>query len=66
MNRRSILDARLGFTITKGFAVNFLFTIDERLQKYAKMIFPGSLELREKIEEMERISDQIGLNVQFQ
>ncbi|KAI0388406.1 hypothetical protein F5Y17DRAFT_452932 [Xylariaceae sp. FL0594] len=61
-----ILDARLGFEIKQGYAITFLFAVDEVVAKWAKIILPYSEGLAKKVADMEKESIKIGLNVAFQ
>ncbi len=61
-----ILDARLGFEIKQGYAITFLFAVDEVIANWAKIVLPYSEALVGKVSDMERESGKIGLNFTFE
>ncbi len=63
---RVVLDPRLGFTVFKGFAVTFVFAVQELVNKWGKMQLPYSPELDRKVAEISDISPKIGTNFTFQ
>ncbi|KAK4118164.1 hypothetical protein N657DRAFT_667302 [Parathielavia appendiculata] len=62
----AILDARLGFEIKQGYAITFLFAVDEVIANWAKIVLPYSEALVGKVSEMGRESKKIGLNFTFE
>ena len=60
---RTIIDARLGFTIIQGLAINFGFGTQEELKKWAPMRLPDLRNLRDIVASMR--SETIGNSFQF-
>jgi alpha-glucuronidase len=61
-----VLDARLGFEIKEGYAITFLFAVDEVIANWAKIVLPYSERLVEKVSNMKKESRKIGLNFTFE
>ena len=62
---RALLDVRLGFTITKGFAITFVFGVRELVDGWDKMQLPYSPELDKLIGEIDTWSKNIGTDFTF-
>ncbi len=63
---RVVLDPRLEFIVFKGFAVTFVFAVQELVNKWGKMQLSYSSELNRKVAEISNISPKIGTNFTFQ
>ena len=62
---RTILDVRLGFTVTKGFAITFVFAVQELVDGWDKMQLPHSPELEKLVADINSKSKKIGTNFKF-
>jgi len=60
---RAILDGRLSFKVLNGYAVTMVFAVQRRLDKFAKMILPGTPELRAQVDDM--TTPKIGFNYEY-
>ena len=60
---RTIIDARLGFKIIQGLAINFGFATKEELKKWAPMRLPDLRDLIDIVATMR--SETIGNNFEF-
>ena len=60
---RTIIDARLGFRIIQGLAINFGFATKEELKKWAPMRLPDMQKLRAIVTLMK--SEHMGNNFEF-
>ncbi len=60
-----MLDVRLGFTITKGFAITFVFAVRELVNGWDKMRLPHSAELERSVADLNNWSKKIGTNFTF-
>ncbi len=60
---RTVLDVRLGFTITKGFAITFVFAVRELVDGWDKMRLPYSAEMEKLVTDIS--SKKIGTNFKF-
>jgi hypothetical protein len=60
-----MLDVRLGFTITKGFAITFVFAVQELVDGWDKMRLPHSPELEKLVANISSSSTRIGTNFTF-
>lgn len=60
-----MLDVRLGFTITKGFAITFVFAVRELVNGWDKMRLPHSHELEKLVADISSGSKKIGTNFTF-
>lgn len=61
-----MLDIHLGFTITKGFAITFIFGVRELVNGWDKMRLPYSPELEELVADISAKSRKIGTNFEFE
>jgi len=60
-----VLDVRLGFTITKGFAITFVFAVRELVNGWDKMRLPYSPELEKSVADISNGSKKVGTNFTF-
>lgn len=60
-----MLDVRLGFTITKGFAITFVFAVQKLIKGWDKMRLPHSLEMEKMVADISNFSKKIGTNFTF-
>jgi hypothetical protein len=67
ISHRIIFDARIGFEIKKGYAITFEFATINVVEKWPKMILPSSLELIQKVADMESdlVNRKIRMNFVF-
>jgi len=60
-----MLDVRLEFTITKKFAITFVFAVQELVDGWDKMRLSHSLELEKLVANISSSSTRIGTNFTF-
>lgn len=60
---RTIIDARLGFKIIRGLAINFGFATKEELKEWAPMKLPDLRSLRDRVTAMR--GENSGNNFEF-
>ncbi|KAI9749076.1 MAG: hypothetical protein M4579_007011 [Chaenotheca gracillima] len=61
-----VLDLRLAFTAFRGYAVLFVFAVQELIDHWGKIRLPHSPELENKVAEIDGISEKIGTNFTFE